>query len=57
MTAVDTGWVSVDMIPAGILKEKFSYLTPLDEIDGARRVLDPVFMGIITGKPEFDCFI
>jgi hypothetical protein len=45
MSSVDTGWVSSDMIPMGFLKDNVYSLTPLDEIDGASRVIDPIFMG------------
>ncbi len=48
MTSVDTGWVSSDMIPMGFLKNNILKLTPLDEIDGASRVLDPIFMGLLN---------
>ena len=40
MTAVDTGWVS-DENPLPSRDPRFT--TPIDEIDGAARVLDPVF--------------
>jgi hypothetical protein len=42
MTAVDTGWVT-DMFPLDIEKESF---VPLDEIDGAMRVIHPIFEGL-----------
>jgi NAD(P)-dependent dehydrogenase (short-subunit alcohol dehydrogenase family) len=47
MTSVDTGWVSM-MLPCDLGNEKYDkkYLeVPLDEIDGAMRVLDPIFLG------------
>jgi NAD(P)-dependent dehydrogenase (short-subunit alcohol dehydrogenase family) len=47
MTSVDTGWVSM-MRPLRVDDHTFQEdycLIPLDEIDGAMRVLDPIFMG------------
>jgi len=52
MNAVDTGWVT-DEDPAELSKKKqelFDFQPPLDIVDGAARVLDPLFDGINTGK-------
>jgi NAD(P)-dependent dehydrogenase (short-subunit alcohol dehydrogenase family) len=52
MNAVDTGWVT-DEDPAELAKmkqEKMDFHPPLDIVDGAARVLDPLFDGINTGK-------
>jgi len=52
MNAVDTGWVT-DEDPAELAKKKqeqFDFQPPLDIVDGAARVLDPLFDGINTGK-------
>eukprot|EP00930_Biecheleria_cincta_P069168 TRINITY_DN56946_c0_g1_i1.p1 TRINITY_DN56946_c0_g1~~TRINITY_DN56946_c0_g1_i1.p1 ORF type:complete len:566 (-),score=101.43 TRINITY_DN56946_c0_g1_i1:234-1931(-) len=47
MNCVDTGWVS-DMAPGGVGVVAATHATfvgpPLDEVDGAARVLDPIFM-------------
>jgi NAD(P)-dependent dehydrogenase (short-subunit alcohol dehydrogenase family) len=47
ITSVDTGWVNLeDPLPAAVhLTRCHDASTPLDEIDGAARVLDPVFAG------------
>jgi NAD(P)-dependent dehydrogenase (short-subunit alcohol dehydrogenase family) len=48
MTSIDTGWVT-DERPHGFLAKKDhndAPPPPLDELDGAMRVLDPCFMGI-----------
>jgi NAD(P)-dependent dehydrogenase (short-subunit alcohol dehydrogenase family) len=47
MTSIDTGWVT-DERPHGFLAKKNHNAPPppLDELDGAMRVLDPCFMGI-----------
>ena len=42
MTSVDTGWVS-EMNPSHLYN--FKRTVPLDEIDGAMRVLDPIIKG------------
>lgn len=52
MNAVDTGWVT-DEDPAALSKKKtelHDFQPPLDIVDGAARVCDPFFDGIITGK-------
>jgi len=52
MNAVDTGWVT-DEDPAQLAKKKqdlHDFQPPLDIVDGAARVLDPLYDGINTGK-------
>jgi NAD(P)-dependent dehydrogenase (short-subunit alcohol dehydrogenase family) len=52
MNAVDTGWVT-DEDPAELSKHKeevHDFQPPLDIVDGAARVLDPLIDGINTGK-------
>ena len=52
MNAVDTGWVT-DEDPADLAKfkeEVHDFQPPLDIVDGAARVMDPLFDGINTGK-------
>jgi len=52
MNAVDTGWVT-DEDPAELSlhkQEVHDFQPPLDIVDGAARVLDPLFDGINTGK-------
>ncbi len=52
MNAVDTGWVT-DEDPAQISKMKeevHDFQPPLDIVDGAARICDPFFDGILTGK-------
>ena len=52
MNAVDTGWVT-DEDPAILAKKKqelHDFQPPLDIVDGAARVMDPLFDGINTGK-------
>lgn len=50
--AVDTGWVT-DEDPADLARikqELHDFQPPLDIVDGAARVMDPLFDGINTGK-------
>jgi len=50
--AVDTGWVT-DEDPVDLAKSKeeiHDFQPPLDIVDGAARVMDPLFDGINTGK-------
>lgn len=52
MNAVDTGWVT-DEDPAHLAQRKeevHDFQPPLDIVDGAARVCDPFFDGILTGK-------
>jgi NAD(P)-dependent dehydrogenase (short-subunit alcohol dehydrogenase family) len=52
MNAVDTGWVT-DEDPANLSEQKqimHDFQPPLDIVDGAARVCDPFFDGILTGK-------
>lgn len=52
MNAVDTGWVT-DEDPAELARrkqEEHDFQPPLDIVDGAARVMDPLFDGINTGK-------
>jgi NAD(P)-dependent dehydrogenase (short-subunit alcohol dehydrogenase family) len=52
MNAVDTGWVTdEDPIVLSTLKQEIhDFQPPLDIVDGAARVCDPIFDGILTGK-------
>ncbi|MCG8618906.1 MAG: SDR family oxidoreductase [Desulfobacterales bacterium] len=52
MNAVDTGWVT-DEDPAALAKPKqdtHDFQPPLDIVDGAARICDPFFHGILTGR-------
>jgi len=52
MNAVDTGWVT-DEDPAELSRKKeevHNFQPPLDIVDGAARVMDPLIDGINTGK-------
>ena len=53
MNAVDTGWVT-DEDPAvhAARKAEEGFSPPLDIIDGAARIVDPIFVGRLTGNPR-----
>ncbi len=52
MNAVDTGWVTdEDPVKLSLRKqEEHDFQPPLDIVDGAARVCDPFFHGILSGK-------
>jgi NAD(P)-dependent dehydrogenase (short-subunit alcohol dehydrogenase family) len=58
MNAVDTGWVT-DEDPAvhAARKAELGFSPPLDIIDGAARIVDPVFVGQLTGAHVWGQFL
>ncbi len=59
MNSVDTGWVT-DEDPAVLAERKVAehgFHPPLDIVDGAARVCDPIFAGTITGKHVHGLFL
>eukprot|EP00937_MAST-01D_sp_MAST-1D-sp2_P005000 g5000.t1 len=59
MNAVDTGWIN-DENPrdkAAGIAERHNFQTPLDEVDAAARVLEPVFTGVNGGERVFGKFL
>jgi NAD(P)-dependent dehydrogenase (short-subunit alcohol dehydrogenase family) len=52
MNAVDTGWVTDEdpAIHADRKKLELDFAPPLDIVDGAARVCDPFFAGLLTGE-------
>jgi NAD(P)-dependent dehydrogenase (short-subunit alcohol dehydrogenase family) len=58
MNAVDTGWVT-DEDPAAHAARKASlgFSPPLDIIDGAARIVDPVFVGRLTDEHVWGQFL
>lgn len=59
MNAVDTGWIT-DEDPAQLSqakKDMHDFEPPLDIVDGAARLLDPLFSGILTGEHLWGKFL
>ena len=59
MNAVDTGWVT-DEDPAALSarkQEMHDFQPPLDIVDGAARVCDPFFSGILTNEHVWGKFL
>ena len=59
MNAVDTGWVT-DEDPAAIAewkREELNFQPPLDIVDGAARICDPIFSGLLTGEHVWGKFL
>lgn len=59
MNSVDTGWVT-DEDPvhhAERKREEHGFHPPLDIVDGAARIVDPIFDGLITGEHVWGQFL
>jgi NAD(P)-dependent dehydrogenase (short-subunit alcohol dehydrogenase family) len=58
MNAVDTGWVT-DEDPAAhaARKANWGFAPPLDIIDGAARIVDPIFSGRLSGEHVWGQFL
>ncbi|MBL9026549.1 MAG: SDR family oxidoreductase [Myxococcales bacterium] len=59
MNSVDTGWVTdEDPLAHAARKQRVhDFHAPLDSIDGAARVLDPLFVGLNTGEHPWGLFL
>ncbi|MEM9185429.1 MAG: SDR family oxidoreductase [Planctomycetota bacterium] len=58
MNSVDTGWIT-DEDPAEIAKRKkdeLGFSPPLDTVDAAARICDPIFTGLLTGEHAWGKF-
>jgi len=57
MNSVDTGWITYEN-PADIDRKKLELglEPPIDEIDGAARILDPIFVTINTGDKKWGLY-
>jgi NAD(P)-dependent dehydrogenase (short-subunit alcohol dehydrogenase family) len=59
MNSVDTGWVT-DEDPVEIATRKTAehgFHPPLDIVDGAARIVDPIFSGLNTGRHVWGQFL
>ncbi len=59
MNSVDTGWVTDEdpLAHAERKQREHNFHPPLDIVDGAARIVDPVFDGIATGKHLWGLFL
>ena len=59
INAVDTGWVTDEdpAVHADRKKQELDFQPPLDIVDGAARVCDPFFSGLLTGEHVFGRFL
>ncbi len=59
MNSVDTGWIT-DEDPAEIATRKqqdLGFHPPLDQIDAAARICDPIFHGLLSGEHRWGQFL
>jgi NAD(P)-dependent dehydrogenase (short-subunit alcohol dehydrogenase family) len=58
MNSVDTGWITDEdpLIHVARKQEVHDFHPPLDAVDGAARVCDPLFAGLLGGHHEFGHF-
>jgi NAD(P)-dependent dehydrogenase (short-subunit alcohol dehydrogenase family) len=59
MNSVDTGWVTDEdpIAVAQMKREQHDFHPPLDIVDGAARIVDPIFSGIQTGHHVWGQFL
>jgi NAD(P)-dependent dehydrogenase (short-subunit alcohol dehydrogenase family) len=58
MNSIDTGWINDEnpLEKARKIFEENNFQTPIDEIDAASRILDPVFDGLKSNDPKHGKF-
>ncbi len=59
MNSVDTGWVTDEdpVVHATIKRQMHNFHPPLDIVDGAARIVDPIFSGLATGQHIWGQFL
>lgn len=58
MNSVDTGWINDEnpLEKASKTAKNNNFQTPIDEVDAAARILDPVFSGVSEGTQSYGLF-
>jgi hypothetical protein len=58
VNSVDTGWITNEQ-PAAVAERMRAagFAPPLDEVDGAARVVDPIFTGARSGRAPSGRFL
>lgn len=59
MNSVDTGWINDEnpLEKASKIATTNNFQTPIDEIDAAARILDPIFVAVNGGEKEYGKFL
>jgi NAD(P)-dependent dehydrogenase (short-subunit alcohol dehydrogenase family) len=59
MNSVDTGWVTDEdaVVLAARKRSEHGFHPPLDVVDGAARILDPIFSGLLAGEHVWGLFL
>mmetsp|Transcript_27226 Transcript_27226/g.50846 ORF Transcript_27226/g.50846 Transcript_27226/m.50846 type:complete len:83 (-) Transcript_27226:208-456(-) len=59
MNAVDTGWINDEnpLQKAKRIAEEHNFQTPIDEVDAAARILDPIMIGVNDGTLFYGKFM
>jgi len=57
MNCVDTGWITDENpLQTAVKIAESGFVTPIDELDAAARILDPILSGLNTGINKFGQF-
>ena len=59
MNSVDTGWINDEnpLEKASKTAKNNHFQTPIDEVDAAARILDPIFVGVSKGERLYGLFL
>lgn len=59
MNSVDTGWINDEnpLTKASKIASTNLFQTPIDEVDAAARILDPIFSGVLEHKRTYGKFL
>lgn len=59
MNSVDTGWINDEnpLEKASRIAKDNRFQTPIDEIDAAARIVDPIFVGVTSKRQVYGKFL